>query len=53
MIVHRLMEFLFELAAIIVIFVPCDPGFERFQPLHGQEDRAVVRDQEDTMHAEA
>lgn len=52
-IVHRLMELLFELASIIVIFVPCDPGFERFQSLHGQEDGAVVGDQEDTMHAKA
>lgn len=52
-IVHCLMELLFELASIIVIFVPCNPGFERFQPLHGQEDCAVVGDQEDTMHAKA
>jgi len=53
MVIYRFVQPLFEFAAIIIVLVPSNSCFQRFQTFHGQENCPVVRYQKDTMHAKS
>ena len=53
MVVYSFVKALLEFAPIIIIIVPGNARFQRFEALHRQENGPVIGNQKDAVHPKA